>query len=224
MRNIEKDELEMAARREEMISAGFRIFSEKGIEATGMQEIANACHVGIATLYRYYKTKLELVLDIGTRKWREFSEQTKKKRSACNVERMTAAEEFVFYLNLFIDLYKNNKELLRFNQNFNVYVIHEHAAKEQLLPYLKEISVMKMFFHELYEKGKQDGTIKTDLTEDKMFASTVHIMLAVGVRYSEGLLYSSENETDNIKEFEFLKKIMLKEFVNDTVLVREAAK
>ena len=109
-----------------------------------------------------------------------------------------------------VDLYKNNKELLRFNQNFNVYVIHEHAAKEQLLPYLKEISVMKMFFHELYEKGKQDGTIKTDLTEEKMFASTVHIMLAVGVRYSEGLLYSSENETDNIKEFEFLKKIMLR--------------
>ena len=55
-----------------------------------------------------------------------------------------------------------------------------------------------------------------------MFASTVHIMLAVGVRYSEGLLYSSENETDNIEEFEFLKKIMLKEFVKDGVLRRGA--
>lgn len=212
MRNIEKDEIEMAARREEMISAGFRIFSERGIESTGMQEIANACHVGIATLYRYYKTKLDLVLDIGTIKWKEFGDYTKKKRADCHVKKMTAAEELEFYLDLFIDLYKNKKDLLRFNQNFNIYVIHEKATKEQLLPYLKEISIMATAFHELYEKGRLDGTIKTEMTEEKMFASTVHIMLAVGVRYSEGLLYSSD-DSDQIEEYKFLKNMMLKEFV-----------
>ena len=68
MRNLEKDEIEMTARRELMLETGFRIFAEKGIEAVTMQEVANGCHLGIATLYRYFNTKLSLMLAIGTRK------------------------------------------------------------------------------------------------------------------------------------------------------------
>ena len=56
MRNIEKDEIEMAAKRELMLKKGFEIFSKKGIESVAMQEIANACSVGIATLYRVITT------------------------------------------------------------------------------------------------------------------------------------------------------------------------
>lgn len=52
MRNLEKDEIEMAERREMMLNTGFRIFAEKGIEAVPMQEIANACGLGIAAVYR----------------------------------------------------------------------------------------------------------------------------------------------------------------------------
>ena len=46
MRNTEKDELEMAARREAMLREGFRLFAEKGIEPVTMQEVASACGVG----------------------------------------------------------------------------------------------------------------------------------------------------------------------------------
>ena len=52
MRNPEKDEIEMQAKREAMLRNGFRLFAEKGIEPVAMQEVANACRVGIATLYR----------------------------------------------------------------------------------------------------------------------------------------------------------------------------
>lgn len=52
MRNLEKDEIEMTAKREAMIEQGFRLFAEKGIEPVGMLEVAEACHLGIATIYR----------------------------------------------------------------------------------------------------------------------------------------------------------------------------
>ena len=38
-------------------------------------------------------------------------------------------------------------------------------------------------------------------------------MLAVAVRYAQGLLYSAENETDRTEEFNLLKNMILKEFV-----------
>ena len=213
MRNKEKDELEMTERRNAILREGFRLFEAKGIETTGMQEIADACHLGIATLYRYYKNKIDLVIDIGTRQWQEYYVQVQEKRAQRNVDKMTAAENLEFYLSFYIDLYNNHKDLLRFNSNFNSYVKHEGATVEQLKPYLKSIGTIAVLFHELYEKGKKDGTIRTDLPEEKMFASTAHIMLAVAVRYAQGLVFSAENETDRTEEFNLLKNMILKEFV-----------
>lgn len=213
MRNAEKDEIEMRERQERMLREGFRLFSEKAIEPVSMQEVADAAGIGIATLYRYFNTKLIFVIAIGARKWAEYAgriEQTRKEKRTAS---MTAAEELEFYLDCYIDLYKNHKALLRFNQNFNNYVQHEGASAEQLRPYLEAIGVFDRFFSELYEKGKLDGTIRTDLPEDKMFAATSHIMLAVAVRYAQGLLYASENEADRAGEYELLKRMMLREYV-----------
>jgi len=213
MRNKKKDELEMTERRNTILKEGFRLFEAKGIETTGMQEVADACHLGIATLYRYYKNKTDLVLDIGTRQWQEYFVHVMEARAQCNVDQLTAAMELEFYLNFYIDLYNNHKDLLRFNSNFNIYVSHEGVPVEQLKPYLRAIGSIAVLFHELYEKGKKDGTIRTDMPEEKMFASTAHIMLAVAVRYAQGLLYSAENETDRTEEFILLKNMILKEFV-----------
>ena len=213
MRNREKDELEMAERRNTILREGFRLFESKGIETTGMQEIADACHLGIATLYRYYRNKLDLVIDIGTRQWEQYFVHISNTRARQNVDRMTAAKELEFYLDFYIDLYRNHKDLLRFNNNFNSYVMHEGATAEQLKPYLTAIGSISIFFHSLYEKGKKDGTIRTDMPEEKMFASTVHIMLAVAVRFAQGILYSAKTETDRTEEFNLLKYMILKAFV-----------
>ena len=86
MRNLEKDEIEMAARREAMLAEGFRLFAEKGIESVTMLEVAKACRLGVATLYRYYNTKLALVLDIGTRKWQEYAQYVQKCRKERNTQ------------------------------------------------------------------------------------------------------------------------------------------
>ena len=78
MRNAERDDIEMTARRERFLEEGFHILSENGIEASLMQDVAKASGCGIATLYRYFNTKLSLVLAIGTHRWEEFGEEVRK--------------------------------------------------------------------------------------------------------------------------------------------------
>lgn len=212
MRNAEKDEREMAAKRELMLSEGFRLFSENGIVPVTMLQVAEACGIGVATVYRYYKTKLSLVIAIGTKKWEEYGVFALKLRKEKKAEEMNAADEFAFFLDFFSDLYKNHRDLLRFNQEFNNYVKHEGATEEQLRPYISSINLLGVFFHSVYEKGKRDGTVKTDLPEGKMFAATCHIMLAVAVRFAQGLLYSADNEKDRTEEFDLLKQMILDRF------------
>jgi AcrR family transcriptional regulator len=212
MRNLAKDEIEMAAKRETMLDEGFRLFAESGIEPVSMLEIAKASGIGVATLYRYYNTKLALVLAIGTREWEKYSAKAKALREENRADEMTAAGELSFYLDFYIDLYKNHKDLLKYNQNFNNYVQHEGATPEQLRPYLDAISNIGDMFYDLYEKGKRDGTIKTDMPADKAFAATSHIMLAVAVRYAQGLLYA-ENEENQTDEIALVKHMILQQFV-----------
>ncbi|MBQ3903851.1 MAG: helix-turn-helix transcriptional regulator, partial [Eubacterium sp.] len=96
MRNLAKDEIEMAAKREAMLEEGFRLFAEKGIEAVSMQEVANAAKLGVATLYRYYNTKLALVIAIGARRWNDYCAYIRFLQKEKNSEKMTAAEELDF--------------------------------------------------------------------------------------------------------------------------------
>ena len=213
MRNAMKGEIDMAARREAMLREGFRLFAERGIEAVFMQEIADACELSLATVYRYYSNKLALVIAIGTRQWQDYAEYAKARIQELDFDGMNSAELLDYYFDFYIDLYQNHKELLRFNQNFNNYVRHEGASREQLEPYLAAVGALGGFFHRIYEKGRLDGAIRTDLPEDKMFAATSHILLAVAVRYAQGLLFSSENEADRNEELALLKRALLREYV-----------
>ena len=207
-----KYEMEMPAKREAMLTEGFRLFALHGIEAVSMQQVADASGVGVVTLYRYYYTKLALVIDIAVKKWEEFADYIRAEQKRRDTAHMTAAEELAFYLDLYIVLYRKHKDLLRFNQSFNNYVLHEGATKEQLAPYIAAIGTFVRIFHALYEKAKLDGTLRTDLPEEKMFAATSHIMLAVAVRYAQGLIYDAQSEADRTEEFEMLKRALLREF------------
>lgn len=213
MRNLEKDEIEMAERRELMLNTGFRIFAEKGIEAVPMQEVAKACGLGIATLYRYFSTKLEFVIAVGAKKWEEYFEEIETEYARRGGDMMNAAEELDFYLNAYILLYREHSDILRFNQNFNGYVTHEEATEEQLRSYLQAIEPFSNKFHKLYEKGKRDGSIRTEESEQTMFNTTMHIMLAVCGRYAQGVVVRGDDAPDDLtKELMILKRMILAQY------------
>lgn len=49
------------------MEAGFSLFSQYGIEAVSLQRVAEAADVGVATMYKYYRTKENLVITINGR-------------------------------------------------------------------------------------------------------------------------------------------------------------
>ncbi len=213
MRNPDKDELMMSERRERMLETGFRLFAEKGIESVSMQDVARACDLGIATLYRYFNTKLAFVIAIGAKKWEEYYREVEAEYARRGGDMMNASEELDFYLSSYILLYREHRDVLRFNQNFNGYVIHEAAAGEQLASYMEAIGLFTRKFHRLYEKGLQDGSIRTDEPEQTMFNATMHIMLAVCGRFAQGVVYHSGDPEDLTRELLILKRMILSQYV-----------
>ncbi|MBQ4512042.1 MAG: TetR/AcrR family transcriptional regulator [Anaerolineaceae bacterium] len=213
MRNTEKDAAEMAERRETILDAGFKLFAEKTINPVSMNDVAKAAGVGIATLYRYYSTKQELVLAISTRVWEKYIAENSRQRAALVSKGMNAGQEFEFFLDSFIDVYRNHADILRFNQFFNVYVANEEVLPEILKPYLAIISGLAEQFHAMYERAKLDHSLRTDFPEKQMFSATLHIMLAAVTRYAVGLVYQPGPESDPESELLLLRDILLQRFV-----------
>ena len=61
-----QDALQKAETNRRILDAGFCIFSEMSIDKVSMANVANKAGIGIATLYRHYRTKPELVVAVGT--------------------------------------------------------------------------------------------------------------------------------------------------------------
>ena len=212
MRNSRKDEIEMAERRERFLENGFHIFAQRGIESVTMLDVAKACNLGIATLYRYFSTKLVFVIAIGARMWGKFFDRVEEEYTRRGGALMNAAEELDFYLSMYVLLYREHRDLLRFNQDFNGYVIHEQATPEQLKEYLKSVEPFTQKFHTLYEKGLRDGTIRTDEPEETVFRASMHIMLAVCGRFAQGVVIHGDEPEDLTQELMILKRMILNNY------------
>ena len=199
----------MAVKRGVLLEKGFEIFTSKSIESVSMQNIADAAGCGIATLYRYFDKKQGFVIEVAAKKWNEFSELNQKRRDNANLSEKNAAEMFEFYLDVFLVLYREHKDLLRFNQMFNLYIESAGIDSAALQPYNEVISKFGAQFSKIFELAVQDKTIRTDITEAEMFSTTLHLMLAAVTRYAVGLVYKPETGSDEMKELETLKAMML---------------
>ena len=214
MRNKEKDEAEKAIRKQRAMETGFRLFAEKGIDPVTMPEIADASGVTRPSLYRYFSTKPELVISIGTRKWQEYIDAAREKFPTGLRERMTAREYVGIYLDLFLDLYRNHRDLLRFNHYFNSYIEKEHVTPEQMRPYRDMIEDLVRRFHAPFVRSG-DGTLRPGLSENAVMSSIIHIMLAAVTRYAVGLAYVMPG-TNPEDELVLLRNALLRELTAPT--------
>lgn len=183
--NPEIDALRKALTKQKIIETAFHVFAERTIDATNLTDVSKAAGLATTTIYVYYNSKEPLVMDISTWAWDQYI------KNYYSVAWLggTAAEMFEFYMDGYIDLYRNHRDLLRFNQFFNVYVQRESVTAEKMQPFIKVVDALAERFHAIYAQALLDGTLRTDIPEKEIFSTTLHLMLAAVTRYAVGLVY-----------------------------------
>ena len=209
MRNAEKDAAEKAERRARLLEAAFRLMSARSIEAVKLTGIADAAGLGIVTLYRYFKTKPDLVIELGTVLWRKYYVEVEKAYAERGGAAMNAAEEMEFFLDSIIELYRSHKDVLKFNRNFDTYVVHQECTAEQMRPYNEAVEVFAHKFHTVYRKAQEDGTLDIRVSEKRLFVGTLYTVLSVAGKFAEGLVYPSEDHHNMLDELLMIKRMIL---------------
>ena len=209
MRNAEQDAIEKAQRRERLLDEAFRLFAARSIESVKLTEIAEAAGLGIVTLYRYFKTKPDLVIELGTILWLRYYVDVEAEYEKRGGARMNAAEELEFFIDSIIELYRSHKDVLKFNRNFDTYVQHEECSAEQMRPYNEAVNVFAHKFHTVYLKAQKDGTLDLRIPEKRLFVNTLYAVLSLAGKYAEGLSYPSDEHHDMTGELVMLKEMIL---------------
>ena len=212
MRSREKDAAQMAIKRQAFLDAAFELFAAKGIEAVSLDSIARKSGYGIATLYRHFSSKVSLAMELASQKWADYISRYEAKVTKDEMDRMTGAEYMKFYLDSFLDLFRNDKEMLRFNYDLNSFLRKEKHGPEHVKPYLLVVDRLGETFHGMYQRGVRDGTLNSSIPEATMFSSSFHIMMAAVTRYAVGLVYLLEQGSDPETELEMLENMLLKEY------------
>lgn len=195
------------------MESGFRLFAEKGIDPVTMPEIAEASGVTRPSLYRYFSTKADLVIAIGAWKWKEYMNEARRRLTPELREKMSARGYLEFYLDSFLDLYRNHSDILRFNQYFNSYIEKERVPAEQMRPYRDVIEELVAGFYGAFHRSA-DGTLRPDVSEKMVVSSVMHIMLAAVTRYAVGLAYVMAGSSPE-DELLLLRSALLREFTTD---------
>ncbi len=203
-------------KRRNFLEIGFRLFSEKSIEEVTLNDIGKESPYGVATLYRYFNKKTGFVVAVAAWKWEEFREENTKRRPKVDFEGMTALQMFDFYLDSFLELYKNHRDLIRFNHFFGTYIQSENIDAETIRPYQDIIKELERRFHDIYLKAEKDKTLRTDLPEQAIFSTTLHLMFSSVTRYAVGLFYIPEKGFDAIEELQTLKEMLITRYGVET--------
>lgn len=196
-------------RKEEIPEIAFGLFAERGIEHVSMQDIADAAGNGITTMYRYFGTKQKLVIEIAALKWRQYAEVVKAAYETAGGDTMTAREEFAFYMDSYIELYKNHKAILRFNASFGAFIAHEKVTAEEIAPYYASIKFYDDKFSVAYQKALQDRTIRTDIPERELYFSVMYTMLFTAARLATGVEYPGDANIDAAAVLELQKNAFM---------------
>lgn len=170
----EKERLEAIDRRKnDVIIAAKVVFSEKSIEKATMLDIALKAEVGVASVYRYYTTKIELVMAVAKDYWERELYFDDALLFGTGIEQTTQIMD-----ELYQRLIKN-PEMLLFMDQLDAYMISCENSNYPMEVYKEMMASNISRLSRVIEKGKQDGTIRQDIQSEEAGNTCVDLFIAL---------------------------------------------
>lgn len=144
-----------------------QLFFLKGIKSTSVEEIAKQGKISRVTVYKYFPTKLDIVVSVFRRYLRFCSSIIMKTFYSDNYATLTGYEQIHQQLSIYNQIHLENPAFLPFLSEMNILMSEIDTADELN----KQSSLINKDFNEFYynaiRKGVQDGSIcKRSIFED----------------------------------------------------------
>lgn len=197
---IKRDNLNEENKETRLLNTAFKLFTEKGIKDTSIQEIVDNADVGKGTFYLYFKDKYEIRdILIAKKSHKLFNDAlTDLRKTSIN----NLSKQVIFIVNHVIDELKKNQLLLKFiskNLSWGIYSktinkIYENSENE-------EDGIYQLFLN-----GVKENNIKLKNPDVTLFM----IIELVSSTCFNSILYDEPLPIDEYKPylFEIIEKLI----------------
>lgn len=197
---IKKDKLNEENKETRLLNTAFKLFTEKGIKDTSIQEIVDNADVGKGTFYLYFKDKYEIRDVLIAKKSHKLFNDALTDLRKTNINNLS--EQVIFIINYVIDELKKNQLLLKFiskNLSWGIYSktvkkIYEDSENEE------------DGIYNLFQKGIKENNIKLKNPDVTLFM----IIELVSSTCFNSILYNEPLPIDEYKPylFEIIEKLI----------------
>lgn len=137
------------------------LFFSKGIKETSVEEIAKQGNISRVTIYKYFPTKLDIVVSVFRRYLRSWSPVIKEALFSKDYQKLSGFEQIRLQLSLYSEIHMQNPAFLPFLSELNIMLSENNVKKENN----RLNSIVNKKFDDFYftsiHKGVQDGSICT---------------------------------------------------------------
>ena len=204
---ISTRERQAQQRRERILGVSMELFWEKCVEDASMEEVAKRAGAGPATVYRYFSTKIELVIETAELYWERVARKYLQELQEAN----TGYVQLEKTLDIFYKIFQGEKPFLKFLQEFDVFVKKYQISEERLTDYESGILKLKPYVTDSLEKGLADKSLFFTCSVDEMYFSLMHTLLALMEKLAVGGdILSSDQEVEGQKQFHIVTELLLR--------------
>ena len=208
----ERKEREKEHRKEEILDAAQRIFFEKGLGASTMDEIAEAAELSKGTLYLYYKSKEDLYLAVATRGFRALHD---------GFERILQDEKSVVPAlvkigHSYVEFFYTHRKYFQMFHFLQSPHFHKQVSEEMRMSCNAEAYKSWERIIDLLKSGIVQGFVRNDLDPVEVtiiFWSSITTML---LRYdNEGEFWKKKMKIDLMHSLEVLMELLYESILTE---------
>jgi AcrR family transcriptional regulator len=182
-------------RKEKVIIAAIEVFKEKGIENAKMTDIAEKAAIGVASVYRYFKTKPELVIAAAVKFWDLGLAALSDDYAEAVQHELNGLAQVRQILQVSFTVYHEHQDFIRFLEELDYYILKEQIGFEKLAVYENNIFHAKTLLFAALETGKRDGSIRPDIDNNRFCITITRVLMSLCQKLAlRGIVLPSDSE------------------------------
>ena len=185
-----------------LVDIAIDLFMCRSVQEVTIRDIAVSAQVGEATIYRYFGSKQNLVIQAAMKIQNIVSSYFFKIDEGNN-----GYEKLAIFYQSYLDIYNDHPNFYKFLEEFDSFISTDTADTNN---YEAVIEQYKTFYMKSYQIGLKDGSLKKQKDIDSFYFSTTHAILELckKLAYKRAVLKQDKGDGKE-KEIQCLIDIIL---------------
>ena len=175
------------------VAAAAKLFLARGIDDVKMTDIADACGIGVATLYRYFGTKTHVTIAAMTHLWDELNDMFSGVFDSPVFLQQSGLKQVTDLMKMYIVLYDAHKDFMRLLGEFDLMLIRENVPAADLAEYERSIINFYPVFLRAFNTGLADGSVREGIDPYAFYIAHAHAFMEVSKKLIQGELLPNDD-------------------------------